>query len=106
MKCTSSRPLKVKGKKQDLRVLQTFSSCRMVKRAAEVQNDEKMVLAIKDQDLIAREFKMHPQNYTEYTRDCSKQSTTANIPDVSNDKEDETSTSQKTATDFESMRVC
>ena len=53
MKCTSSCPLKVKGKKQDHRVLQTFSACRMVKRAAELQKDEEMLLAIKDQDLIA-----------------------------------------------------
>ena len=103
MKCTSSRPLKVKGKKQDLRVLQTFSSCRMLKRAAELQNDEEMLLAIKDQDLIAREFKMHPQCYKEYTRVCSKQSTRANQPEVSNDNEDETSTSQKTKTNFESV---
>ena len=62
-----------------------------------------MLLAIKDQDLIPREFKMHPQCYKEYTRVCSKQSTTANLPDGSNDNEDETSTSQKTATDFESV---
>ena len=103
MKCTSSRPLKVKGKKQDLRVLQTFSSCRMLKRAAELQNDEEMLLAITDQDLIAREFKMHPQCYKEYTRVCSKQSTRANQPEVSNVNEDETSTSQKTKTNFESV---
>ena len=31
MKCKSSRPLKVKGKKQFIRVLQTFSACKTIK---------------------------------------------------------------------------
>ena len=103
MKCTSSRPLKVKGKKQDLRVLQTFSSCRMVKRAAELQNDADMLLAIKDQELIAREFKMHPQCYKEYTRACSKHSASTDIPEVVNDNGNEATTAQQTVTDFESV---
>ena len=59
MKCKSSRPLGVKGKKQDVRVLQTSSS-RIVKRAAEILKDDDMLLAASGHDLIAKEFKMHP----------------------------------------------
>ena len=43
MKCKSSRPLKVKGKKQFIRVLQTFSACKTVKLAAAIHSDDEML---------------------------------------------------------------
>ena len=42
MKCKSSRPLKVKGKKQFNRVLQTFSACKTVKLAAAIHSDDEI----------------------------------------------------------------
>ena len=42
MKCKSSRPLKVKGKKQFIRVLQTFSACKTVKLAAAIHSDDEI----------------------------------------------------------------
>eukprot|EP00794_Sanderia_malayensis_P018455 gene18455-20304_t len=103
MKCTSSCNLKVKGKKQDLRVLQKHSACRMVKHAAELQKDQKMLLALKDQDLIAREFKMHPQCHKEYMRVCGKQTSSADSTEVINEDEDRTTASQKNVTHFKSV---
>ena len=73
MKCDSNRPIKVKGQKQDMKVLQTFSACQTLQDAAKLQKDEAMILAISGQDLIAKEFKMHPKCYREYTRICTKQ---------------------------------
>lgn len=46
---------------------------------------------------------MHPQCYKEYTKACSKHSTSPDLPEVINDNEDEASTSQQTVTDFESV---
>ena len=74
MKCKSSRPLKVKGKKQFIRVLQTFSACKTVKLAAAIHSDDEMLPQVTGEDLIAKEFKMHSNCYKEYTRVCSKQS--------------------------------
>ena len=98
MKCKSSRPLKVKGKKQDLRVLQTFSLCRMVKRAAEILKDDDMLLAVTGHDLIAKEFKMHPNCYKDYTRVCSRL-----VPTASKNVADDTLDDSEGKTDFESV---
>ena len=59
MKCKSSRHLKVKGKKQFIRVLQTFSACKTVKLAAAIHSDDEMLRQVTGEDLIAKEFKMH-----------------------------------------------
>ena len=74
MKCKSSLPLKVKGKKQFIRVLQTFSACKTVKLAAAIHSDDEMLRQVTGEDLIAKEFKMHLNCYKECTRVCSKQS--------------------------------
>ena len=74
MKCKSSRPSKVKGKNQFIRVLQTFSACKTVKHAAAIHSDDEILCQVTGEDLIAKEFKMHLNCYKEYTRVCSKQS--------------------------------
>ena len=74
MKCKSSRPLKVKGKKQFIGVLQTFSACKTVKLAAAIHSDDEMLRQVTSENLIAKEFKMHLNCYKEYTKVCSKQS--------------------------------
>ena len=69
MKCKSSRPLKVKGKKQlFIRVLKTFSASETVKLAAAVHSDDEVLCQVTGEDLIAKEFKMHLKCYKEYTR--------------------------------------
>ncbi len=68
MKCDTSKPLKVKGKKQEIKVMQTVSSCESIQNAAKLHKDQGMLLRITGQDLIAKEFKMHPKCYREYTR--------------------------------------
>eukprot|EP00794_Sanderia_malayensis_P000996 gene996-312_t len=98
MKCKSSRPLKVKGQKQNLRVLQTFSSCRMVKRAAELLKDDDMLLVVTGHDLIAKEFKMHPNCYKDYTRVCSRQ-----VPTASQSLAEGDSDNHEEKTDYESV---
>eukprot|EP00794_Sanderia_malayensis_P010401 gene10401-11485_t len=75
----------------------------MVMHAAEFQKDEEMLLAIKDQDLIARQFKMHPQCYKEYTRVGSKQTPSTDQPEVTNENDDQTTASQENVTDFKSV---
>ena len=44
----------------------------MVKRAAEKLKYDEMLLAVTGHDLIAKEFKMHPSCYKNYTRICSR----------------------------------
>ena len=123
MKCKSSRPLKVKGKKQFIRVLQTFSACKTVKLAAAIHSDDEMLrqvagegsrckssrpLKVKGkklrqvtgEDLIAKEVKMHLNCYKEYTRVCSKQSLGGvSFPSVDEDSENET----RTANNFKTV---
>ena len=77
MKCKTGKPVTSKGKKQYPRVLQTFLACQTLKHAAELSNDTDMKLLISGQDPIAKEFKMHPNCYRDYTRICSKQSSNA-----------------------------
>lgn len=99
MKCKSSGPIKVKGKKQFLRTLQTHSACNTLQRAATLRNDEEMLLSILGEDLIAKEFKMHPDCYRDYTVVCSKQ--TAKF-DASAEENGEEEVSRKT--DFEPVK--
>ncbi len=63
MKCDMSNPLKAKGKKQDIKVLQTLSSFESIQNAAKLHNDQDMLIRINGQDLIAKEFMMHPKCY-------------------------------------------
>ena len=43
MKCKSAKSIKVKGKKQPIRVVQTFSACKTLKQAATLRNDQEML---------------------------------------------------------------
>ena len=75
MKCKLSKPITVKGKKYFPKNIVTISACDSVKRAAILHHDEELILLVADEDLIAREFKMHEKCYRDYTRICSKQNT-------------------------------
>ena len=100
MKCKSSRPLKVKGKKQFTVVLQTFSACKTVKLAAAVHTDDEMLCQVTGEDLIAKELKMHSNCYQEYTRVFSKQSLGGGSSlNVDEDSENET----RTANNFKTV---
>ena len=106
MKCKSGKPVTSKGKKQYPRVLQTFLACQTVKRAAELSNDTDMQLLISGQDLIAKEFKMHPNCYRDFTRICSKQSSGAaasNTSTSSYDDNEATDDTPDTLKGFESV---
>lgn len=75
MKCKSSKPITVKGKKYFPKNILTISACDSIKRAAKLHNDEDLLVLVADEDLIAREFKMHEKCYRDYTRICTKQNT-------------------------------
>ena len=100
MKCKSSRLLKVKGKKQFIRVLQTFSAYKTVKLAAAINSDDEMLRLVTGEDLIAKEFKMHLNCYKEYTRVCSKQSL-GGVSSLSVDEDSENET--RTANNFKTV---
>lgn len=74
-KCGTAKPIKVKGEKQEIAVIQTKSACETIWHAANLKKDSEMMLAIEGQDLIAKEFMMHRKCYKDYTRTCSKAST-------------------------------
>ena len=76
MKCKSSRTLTVKGKKQLPKNLTLTSACEQVKRAARLHNDNELLHIIPEEDLIAKEFKMHKKCYREYTCICTKETST------------------------------
>ena len=63
MKCKSCKALTVKGKKQLPKNLTLTSACEQVKRAARLHNDNELLHIIAEEDLIAKEFKMH-EKYT------------------------------------------
>jgi len=73
--CSTAKPIKVDGEKQQIAVIQTKSACERIMQAASLKNDYGMTLAIEGQDLIAKEFMMHRKCYKDYTRICSKPST-------------------------------
>lgn len=73
--CGTAKSIKVKGKKQEIALIQTKSACETILQAANLKNDSEMMLAIGGQDLIAKEFMMHRKCYKDYTRICSKSST-------------------------------
>ena len=100
MKCKSSRPLKVKGKKQFIRVLQTFSACKTVKLAAAIHSDDEMLRQVTGEDLIAKEFKIHLNCYKECIRVCRKQSL-GGVSSLSVDKGSENET--RTANNFKTV---
>ncbi len=100
MKCDASKPLKVKGKKQNIKVLQTVSSCKTIQNAAKLHKDQDMLLRITGEDLIAKEFKMHPKCYKEYTRITTrKPANTLSADNIADDK----NVPESSATNFPSV---
>ena len=61
---------KKKGRRRDyytIRIL-TRNAEKTFKKAAQLKNDERMLLEIHEVDLIAKEFKKHDKCYRNYTR--------------------------------------
>lgn len=103
MKCKSAKLIKVKGKKQPIRIVQTFSACKTLKQAATLRNDEEMLSEISGVDLIAKEFQMHPKCYKDYTLICSKQSTSTTTDDVTEIMEETDADETQRRGDFDSV---
>ena len=95
MKCKSSNPITIKGKKQYPKNITTISACESIKRAAVLQDDEELILLVANEDLIAREFKMHEKCYRDYTRICTKQNATPNKNSASTSGIDESGDCKK-----------
>ena len=88
MKCKSSKPVTLKGKKQYPKNITTEPACKKLKQAARLHNDEHFLFIMSgDEDLIAKEFKMHEKCYKDYTRICSRQPV-ASTSKESNENED------------------
>jgi hypothetical protein len=60
--------IKVKGKRQVLAKIVTKSAESTLKQAAKLRNDQEMLTAVQDVDLIAKDFQRHDYCYREYTR--------------------------------------
>jgi hypothetical protein len=89
MKCKSSNPITIKGKKQYPNNITTISACESIKHAALLQDDKELILLVANEDLIARELKMHEKCYRDYTRICTKQNATPNRNSASTSSNDE-----------------
>eukprot|EP00794_Sanderia_malayensis_P011480 gene11480-12677_t len=74
MICKVAGPKKVKGDRQKIKVIQTTTASNTLQLAATQKNDEEMLLAITEGDLIAKEFQYHERCYQNYVRDLSKPS--------------------------------
>ncbi len=103
MICKSSRPIKVKGKKQPLKLIQTFSSCQTLQQAAALREDENMLAEISGIDLIAKECKIHTKCYNKYTVICSKQSAALASTAVHDATDEVLEASEQPTTDFGSV---
>ena len=62
MKCKSSRALTLKRQEATSKEPIT-SACEQVKRASRLHNDNELRHIIPEEDLIAKEFKMHEKCY-------------------------------------------
>ena len=58
----------VSGKDCYINRIVNFKAEQTLKKAAEMKNDEHMLLIINDVDLIAKEYKTHDKCYCDYTR--------------------------------------
>ena len=103
MICKSSRPIKVKGKKQPLKLIQTFSSCRTLQQAAALREDNNMLAEISGIDLIAKECKIHTKCYNKYTIICSKQSAALASTAVQDATDEVLEANEQCTTDFDSV---
>jgi hypothetical protein len=100
MKCKSSNPITIKGKKQYPKNITTISACESIKRAALLQDDKELILLVANEDLIAKEFKMHEKCYRDYTSICTKENATPNKNSASTSSNDENDDCKKR---FESL---
>ena len=67
--CQKTKALRKDGRTsgyESLAELQTFEASKTLIDAAEIHNDARVLLAIKDQDLIALEVKYHKSCYRDY----------------------------------------
>ena len=60
--------IKVRGKRQVLSNIVTKSAESTLKQAAKLRNDQEMLIAVQDVDLIAKDFQRREYCYREYTR--------------------------------------
>ena len=68
--CQITKALRKDGRTsgyESLAKLQTFEASKTLIYAAEIRNDARVLLAIKDQDLITLEVKYHKSCYGDYT---------------------------------------
>ena len=76
------KDLKVKGVRQPLSKIITDTAERTIKEAAIAQNDLQMIVAVRETDLIAKEFQKHDKCYLDYTRVVRKRAESAeNVSD-------------------------
>ena len=68
MICKYSEAIKVKYKKQFLRLLTLNTSADAIVRFANIKEDEEMLKIICDGKLLEKEFMIHDKCYREYTR--------------------------------------
>ena len=68
MICKYSGAIKVKYKKQFLRLLTLNTSADAIVRFANIKEDEEMLKIICDGKLLEKEFMIHDKCYREYTR--------------------------------------
>ncbi len=75
MICKKEGRIQVNRKRDGLSKILTKSAEHTLKEAALLRNDQKMLTAITDIDLIAKEFQKHSSCYKDYTRVVSKMDT-------------------------------
>ena len=80
--------------------MQTVSACESIQDAAKLHEDQNMLLRITGQDLIAKEFKMHPKCYREYTRITPRKPTNTDVVTDDNTVPDSSTTNFPSVCDF------
>lgn len=68
MICKKEGVIQVKRKRQSLSKILTKSAELTLKDAASMRNGKEMLIAVKDTDLIAKDFQKHESCYRDYTR--------------------------------------
>ena len=94
MICKTAVANTVTGDKQNTKVIQIMSAYAKIKLAAELHDDDEMILAMSGEDLVAKKFRCHKKCCNEFTRLYSK-----NAPKVVC-----TESSSVSSGDFEKLR--
>ena len=69
-----------------------MTACQTLKNAAQLCNDNEFLLLIADEDLIAKEMKVHPKCHKDHTRTCTRESAAS----YSSQQSDEDAESEET----------